>query len=77
MKSAEGEVKVAILGDSPGAEEYLQHLNAFSRMLAGKKLVDDLQKCTKAVVTAAASVRKHSRVPIGEKTSEKAQRLST
>ena len=31
MKSAEGEVKVAVLGDSPGAEEYLQHdLNAFS-----------------------------------------------
>jgi hypothetical protein len=76
MKSSEGEVKVAVLGDSPGAEEYLQHLNAFSRMLARKKLADDLQKCTKAVVTATAAVRKHSRVPIGEKTSEKAQRLS-
>jgi hypothetical protein len=24
MKSAEGEVKVAVLGNSPGAEEYLQ-----------------------------------------------------
>jgi hypothetical protein len=41
-------------------------------MLARKKLADDLQKCTKAVVTAAAAVRKHSKVPIGEKTSEKA-----
>jgi hypothetical protein len=29
MKTPEGEVKVAVLGDSPGAEEYLQHLNAF------------------------------------------------
>jgi hypothetical protein len=76
MKSAEGEVKVAVLGDSPGAEECLQHLNAFSRMLARKKLADDLQKCAKAVVTATAAVRKHSKVPNGEKTSEKAQRLS-
>jgi hypothetical protein len=76
MKSAEGEVKVAVLGHSPGAEEYLQHLNAFSRMLARKKLADDLQKCAKAVVTATAAVRKYSKVPNGEKTSEKAQRLS-
>jgi hypothetical protein len=76
MKSAEGEVKVAGLGDSPGAEEYLQHLNAFPRMLARKKLADDLQKCTKAVVTATTTVRKHSKVTNGEKTSEKAQRLS-
>jgi hypothetical protein len=29
MKTPEGEVKVAVLGDSPGAEEYLQHINAF------------------------------------------------
>ncbi len=29
MKTPECEVKVAVLGDSPGAEEYLQHLNAF------------------------------------------------
>jgi hypothetical protein len=76
IKSAEGKVKVAVLGNSPGAEEYLQHLNAFSRMLARKKLADDLQKCAKAVVTATAAVRKHSKVPNGEKTSEKAQRLS-
>ena len=30
MKTSEGEVKVAVLGDSPGAEEYLQHLNTFT-----------------------------------------------
>jgi len=59
MKTPEGEVKVAVLGDSPGAEEYLQHLNAFLQMLNRKKLADDLLKCTKAVVVAAASVWKH------------------
>ncbi len=31
--TVEGEVKVAVLGDSPGAEEYLQHINNFIRML--------------------------------------------
>ena len=29
MKTPEGEVKVAVLGDSPGAEEYLHHINNF------------------------------------------------
>jgi hypothetical protein len=29
MKTPEGEVKVAVLGDSPGPEEYLQHINNF------------------------------------------------
>ncbi len=29
MKTLEGEVKVAVLGDSPGAEEYQQHINNF------------------------------------------------
>jgi hypothetical protein len=75
MKMSEGEVKVAVLGDSPGAEEYLQHLNTFTRMLVRKKLADDLTKCTKAVVSAAATVRKYLKVPNGEKTSEKAERL--
>jgi hypothetical protein len=45
-------------------------------MLARKKSADDLQQCTKAVATATTAVRKHSKVPNGEKTSEKAQRLS-
>jgi hypothetical protein len=71
-----GKVKKAVLGDSPGAEEYLQHLNTFLRMLARKKLADDLTKCTKAVEGAAAAVRKYSKVPNGEKTSEKAERLT-
>jgi hypothetical protein len=75
MKTSEGEVKVAVLGDSPGAEEYLLHLNAFLRMLVRNKLADDLLKCTKAVVSAAASVRKHSKVPNGERAQEMADRL--
>ena len=75
MKTSEGKVKVAVLGDSPGAEEYLRHLNTFTRMLVRKKLADDLTKCTKAVVSAAAAVRKYLKVPNGEKTSEKAERL--
>jgi len=29
MKTPEGEVKMAVLGDGPGMEEYLQHLNTF------------------------------------------------
>ena len=44
-------------------------------MLVNKKLSDDLTKCTKAVVSAAVAVRKFLKVPIGEKTSEKAARL--
>jgi hypothetical protein len=36
MKTPEGEVKVAVLGYSPGAEEYHQHLNAFLQMLTRK-----------------------------------------
>ncbi len=46
MKTPEGEVKVTVLGDSPGAEEYLQHLNALLRMLARKKYKVDLLKLT-------------------------------
>ena len=44
-------------------------------MLVRKKLADDLLKCTKAVVSAAASVRKHSKVPNGERPQETANRL--
>ncbi len=44
MKTPEGEVKMAVLGDSPGTEEYLQHLNAFLRMLTRKKYEDEMTK---------------------------------
>ena len=76
VKTPEGKVKVAVLGDSPGAEEYLQHLNIFLRMLARKKLEDDLLKLSKTVATATALAKKLARVPSGEKEPETAKRLS-
>jgi hypothetical protein len=76
MKTPEGEVKVAVLGDSPGAEEYLQHLNAFLQMLVRKKFDEDLLKLTKAVTTATALVvRKLSKALNGDKGPEMAGRL--
>ena len=47
MKTPEGEVKMAVLGDSPCLEEYLQHHNAFLRMLARKKWEDELNKLSR------------------------------
>ncbi len=45
MKTPEGEVKVAVLGDSPGPEEYLQHnISSFVRMLERKNVTDDILK---------------------------------
>jgi hypothetical protein len=75
MKTPEGEVKVAVLGDSPGAEEYLQHLNAFLQMLVRKKFDEDLLKLTKVVTTATALVRKLSKAPNEESGPELAKRL--
>ena len=66
MKTSEGDVKTAILEDNPGAEEYLQHLNSFLRMLSRKKWDDEMTKLTKAVSVAAALARKLERVPRGE-----------
>ena len=76
MKIPEGEVKMAVLGDSPGAEKYLQHLNAFMRMLARKKYEDDMTRLSKAVVTATALMRRLARTPSGEKEPETTKRLS-
>ncbi len=77
MKTPEGKVKMAVLGDgSPGAEEYLQHLNAFLRMLARKKCVDELTKFSKAVVNTTALVRKLARTPGKETEPETSKRLS-
>jgi len=75
MKTLEGEVKVAVLGDSPGPEEYLQHFNNFIRMLERKKNEDDLLKLAKAVISPRALVRKHKTAPPGEKPANKTIRL--
>jgi hypothetical protein len=75
MKTPEGEVKVDVLGDSPGAEEYLQHINNFIQMLERKKIEDDLLKFAKAVVSPKALVRKLNTAPPGEKPADKTVRL--
>jgi len=53
MKTPVGEVKVAVLGDSPGAEEYLQHINNFIQMLmlGRKKIEEDMLKLAKADIS--------------------------
>jgi len=76
MKTPEGEVKKAVLGDSPGPEEYLQHHNAFLQMLARKKWDDKLIKLTKAVKTAAALLRELMRILDEETEIKMAQRVS-
>jgi hypothetical protein len=76
MKTLEGDVKMAVLGDSPGPEEYLQHLNSFLRMLSRKKWDKEMTKSIKAVLTATASVKKFARVPNGETEAQTARRLS-
>jgi hypothetical protein len=76
MKTPEGEVKMAVLGDSPGTEEYLQHLNAFLQMLARKKCEDELTKLSKAVVTITALVRKLARTPSKETEPDTSKRIT-
>jgi len=76
MKTPEGKVKMAVLGDSPGAEESLQHLNAFQRMLARKKNEEELTRLSKAVVDTKALVRKLARIPSKETEPETSKRLS-
>jgi hypothetical protein len=76
MKTLEGEVKMAVIGDNPGSEEYLQHLNSFQRMLSRKKWDDEMTKLTKAVLTATAHVRKLARTPNEETEPQMTNRLS-
>jgi hypothetical protein len=76
VKTPEGEVKMAVLGDSPGLEEYLQHHNTFLRLLARKKWDEELGKLTKAVATASAPAKKLMKPPSEETESEMAQRVS-
>jgi hypothetical protein len=75
MKTSEGEVKVAVLGDSPGPEEYLQHISSFVRMLERKKNSEDMLKLAKAVTSLKAPVRRLTTAPTGEKPAKKTVRL--
>jgi hypothetical protein len=74
MKTPKGKVKVAVLGDSPGPEEYLQHISTV-QMLERRKITDDLLKLDKAVASLKAPVRKLRAAPPGEKPSDKTVRL--
>ena len=76
MKTLEGKVKMAVLGDNPGPEEYLQYLNSFLRMLSRKKWDDEMTKLTKAVLTVTARVRKLARTPNEETEPQTSNRLS-
>jgi len=67
---------MAVLGDNPGPEEYLQHLNSFLRMLSRKKWDDEMTKLTKAVLTVTARVRKLARTPNEETEPQISKRLS-
>jgi hypothetical protein len=71
MKTSDGEVKVAVLGNSPGLEEYLQHLSSFVRMLERKKVTDDMLKLAKAVASLKAPVRRLTTAPQGERPPDK------
>ena len=51
-------MKVAVLGDSPGPEEYLRHISSFVRMLERKKVTDNMLKLAKAVASLRAPVRR-------------------
>jgi hypothetical protein len=75
MKTPEGKVKVAVLGDSPGPEEYLQHVSTFVRMLERRKITDDLLKLAKAVASPKAPVRKLRTAPPGERPADITVRL--
>ena len=68
-------MKVAVLGNSPGPEEYLQHISSFIRMLERKKISEDLLKQAKVVASLKAPVRKLRAAPPGEKPAEKTVRL--
>jgi len=76
MKTPKGEVKMDVLGDSPGTEEYLQHLNAFQQMISREKLDEKMTKWTKAEEIAAALVRKLERIPKEETEAQTTKRLS-
>jgi hypothetical protein len=75
MKTSEGKVKVAVLGNSPGPEEYLQHISSVVRMLDRKKVTDDMLKLAKAVASLKAPVRRLTTAPPGEKPADKTVRL--
>jgi hypothetical protein len=76
IKTPEGERKQAVLGDGADAEEYVKHLMAFDQFMEKKGHRADLEKAAKAVLSKGLTLKKHSKVPKGEKDPAKAERLT-
>jgi len=75
-KMPEGEHKQAILGDEADAEEYVKHLMSFDRLMEKKGYGANLESAANAVLKAGLTLKKHSKVPKGEKDPAKAKRLA-
>ncbi len=67
MKTPEGEHKQAIIGNGVDAEEYVKHLMSFDQLMEKKGHRADLTDAAKAVLKAGLTLKKHIKVPKGEK----------
>jgi hypothetical protein len=67
MKTPEGEHKQAIIGNGADAEEYVKHLMSFDQLMEKKGHRADLTDAAKAVLKAGLTLKKHIKVPKGEK----------
>ena len=76
IKTPEGESKQAILGDGADAEEYVKHLMSFDWFMEKKWYGADLENAAKTVLKAGLTLKKHRKVPKGEKDPAKADRLT-
>ena len=76
MKTPEGESKQAVLGNRTDAEEYVKHLMSFDQFMEKKGYGADLESAAKAVLKVGLTLKKHSKVPKGEKDPAKANRLT-
>jgi hypothetical protein len=76
MKTSEGKSKQAVLGNGADAEEYVKHLMSFNWFMQKKGYRADLESSAKAVLKAELTLKRHSKVPKGEKDPAKAIRLA-
>ena len=70
MKTPEGESKQAVLSNGvDGDDEYVKHLMSFHRFMEKKGYGADLESAAKAVLKVGLTLKlkKHSKVPKGEK----------
>jgi hypothetical protein len=75
-KTPEGESKQAVLCNGADAEEYVKHLMSFNWFMQKKRYRADPESSTKAVLKAELTLKRHSKVPKGEKDPAKAIRLA-